>query len=92
MLTACRGCGAQESRCRESRPECRRLAADRERLVGAASVFITAADLTAAEQAIAIQDAVARATAPLRAEIVHLRAEVRRLQAEATVPDPRGRT
>lgn len=89
MVTTCRGCGAQESRCREALPVCRKIAADRRRLHALASGFTTLAEETAMDHQRAIEEAVLRATAPLRAEIVHLRAEVRRLQAEATVPGRR---
>lgn len=88
-MTTCRGCGAQESRCREALPVCRKIAADRRRLHALASGFTTLAEETAMDHQRAIEEAVLRATAPLRAEIVHLRAEVRRLQAEATVPGRR---
>lgn len=91
-MTTCRGCGAQESHCREVLPACRRIAADRQRIYAAAIVLTYVADEAAADQRRAIEYAVARATAPLRAEIVRIEAEVRRLQAEATVPGPRGRT
>lgn len=89
MLIACPGCGAEESRCREVLPACRRIAADRQRIYAAAIVLTSVADEAAADQRRAIEYAVARATAPLRAEIVRLEAEVRRLQAEATVPGRR---
>lgn len=89
MLTPCRGCGAQESRCRESRPECRRLAADRRRFYASVNGFASTADLAALEQRRNTEDAVLRATGPLRAEIASLKAEIRRLQAEATVPGRR---
>lgn len=46
MLIACPGCGAQESRCREVLPACRKLAADRERFHAAANGI--AGDITAA--------------------------------------------
>lgn len=37
MRVACPGCGAQESRCREVLPACRRIAADRRRLYASAN-------------------------------------------------------
>lgn len=37
MLIACPGCGAQESRCREVLPACRKLAADQRRLYASAN-------------------------------------------------------
>ena len=46
-------------------------------------------DIAAMDQQRAIEDAVLRATAPLRDENARLRAEIRRLQAEATVPGRR---
>jgi cell division protein FtsB len=92
VRTPCRGCGAEASRCREALPECRRIAADRRQIWATVNGFASAADLAALEQARAIEEAVARATGLLRAEIARLEAEVRRLQAEATVPGRRGRT
>lgn len=92
MRTPCRGCGAEESHCREVLPACRKIAADRRQIWATVNGFASAADLAALEQARAIEEAVIRATGLLRAENAHLRAEIRRLQAEATVPGPRGRT
>lgn len=88
-MLACPGCGAEESRCREVLPACRKIAADRQRIFAAAIVLTYVADEAAADQCRAIEDAVLRATAPLRDENARLRAEIRRLQAEATVPGRR---
>lgn len=51
-----------------------------------ASGFASAADIASMDQRRAIEAAVFNATAPLHDEIARLRAEIRRLQAEATVP------
>lgn len=111
MLIACPGCGAQESRCREVLPACRRIAADRRRLCSSVNggsfgggwdvvhsprfagailrPVLSEVQREAMGQRSDIEDAVLRATAPLRAEIASLKAEIRRLQAEATVPGRR---
>lgn len=89
MRTPCPGCGAEESRCREVLPACRKLAADRRRLYSLANGFGAPAEIAAMDQPRAVEDAVLRATGPLRAEIASLKAEIRRLQAEATVPGRR---
>ena len=91
VLTPCRGCGAEVSRCREVLPACRKIAADRRRrrLNASANGFASVADEAANDQRRAIEDAVLRATRPLRTENARLRAEIRRLQAEATVPGRR---
>lgn len=89
MRIACPGCGAEESRCREALPACRKLAADQRRLYSLANGFGTPAEIAALGQRRDIEDAVLRATGPLRAGIASLKAEIRRLQAEATVPGSR---
>jgi len=89
MLIACPGCGAEESRCREVLPACRKLAADRRRLYSLANGFGAPAEIAALDQRRDVEDAVLRATGPLRDENARLRAEIRRLQAEATVPGRR---
>ena len=78
----CPHCHAEESRCPEVLPACRARGAEHRRLYAAANGFPGAG----ADQQRVVEEAVMRATSPLRAENARLRAEVQRLRAELTVP------
>lgn len=79
MRTPCPGCGAEESRCREVLPACRKLAADQRRLYASANG-------SAVDESPALRSRVSE----LEAERDQLRAEVARLREQlrfATIED-----
>lgn len=79
MRIPCPGCGAEESRCREVLPACRKLAADQRRLYASANG-------SAVDESPALRSRVSE----LEAECDQLRAEVARLREQlrfATIED-----
>lgn len=76
MKILCPHCHADESRCDGVLPECRARRAATQRLYAAANGFASSVELAATEQHRVIEEAVFRATAPLRAENARLRAEL----------------